>query len=89
MASKLIMAHMCKEPFEPPLWAIFGMALGAANSRLRLLDPLTVTLVLDAVVLTGYLHYVLSAINQICDFLGINCLTLKRPAEAQPAVKSD
>lgn len=30
-ASQLIMAHMCKEPFEPPLWAIGCLALAAAN----------------------------------------------------------
>lgn len=85
-ASRLIMAHMCKEPFEPPMWAILGMAAVAANSRLRIVDPLALTVAFDVVALIGYLHYVLSVINQICGFLGINCLTIKRPgASAGPA----
>lgn len=81
-ASSLIMAHMCKEPFIPPLWAIMGLALGAVNSRLRWLDPLGLTLALDVVVFAGYLHYVFSVINQICDFLGIRCLSLQRPGSS-------
>jgi len=91
-ASQLIMAHMCKEPFIPPLWAIGSMAAAAANSRLHVYDPLTVTLVLDAIMLVGYLHYVLSVINQICGFLGIRCLSLQRPepaAAGAAAVKAD
>lgn len=32
-------------------------------------------------VLAGYLHYVVSVIHQICDFLGINCLTIAEPAK--------
>jgi ethanolaminephosphotransferase len=79
-ASRLIMAHMCKEPFEPPMWAILAMAAGAANSRLRVVDPLALTLALDAVVLAAYLHYVLSVIGEICAFLGIRCLSLAKPA---------
>ena len=87
MASQLIMAHMCKEPFKPPLWAIFGMAAAAANSRWRRVDPLLLTSALDVVFLLGYLHYVVSVINQICGFLGINCLTLKRPAQPAAALQ--
>jgi hypothetical protein len=81
-ASRLIMAHMCKEPFTPPMALIGLMAFGAANSRLRLLDPLAVTLALDAIALLAYLHYVLSVISQICGFLGIRCLSLARPQGA-------
>lgn len=84
-ASQLIMAHMCKEPFQPSLWAIFGMAAAAANSRLRFVDPLRLTVALDVVMLFGYLHYVISVINQICGFLGIHCLTLKRQAHEAAA----
>ncbi|KAI8470281.1 MAG: CDP-Ethanolamine:DAG ethanolamine phosphotransferase [Monoraphidium minutum] len=79
-ASQLIMAHMCKEPFEPPLWAVGGMALAAANSRLRIVDPLALTAGLAVVALFGYLHYVISVINEICGFLGIRCLSLQKPA---------
>ena len=84
-ASSLIMAHMCKEPFQPPLWAIMALALGAVNSQLRVFDPLPFTAALGAVVFIGYIHYVLSVINQICDFLGIRCLSLQRPAGAAAA----
>jgi ethanolaminephosphotransferase len=89
-ASQLIMAHMCKEPFQPPLWAIMGMALVAANGRLRLYDPLTVTAAWNVVVLAGYLHYVLSVISQICYFLGIRCLSLKKAGgDAAAAAKAE
>ncbi|GBF87918.1 CDP-Ethanolamine:DAG ethanolamine phosphotransferase [Raphidocelis subcapitata] len=89
MASRLIMAHMCKEPFAPPLLMIAGMAVGAANSRLRLASPLALTVALDAVALLAYLHYVLSVINEICAFLGIRCLSLQRPAAAAGAAAED
>jgi ethanolaminephosphotransferase len=88
MASRLIMAHMCKEPFSPPLLLIAGLAVGAANSRLRLASPLAVTVTLGVVALLAYLHYVLSVINEICSFLGIRCLSLQRPAAAAGAAAS-
>ncbi len=81
VASQLIMAHMCKEPFEPAMWAIGQMALGAVNRRLHVVDPLALTAGLTALVLLGYLHYVLVVIGQICDFLDINCLTIKKKKE--------
>lgn len=83
-ASQLIMAHMCKEPFVPPMWAIAGLAFAAANSRMEWVDPLAATLAFGGVALLAYLHYVLSVIGEICDFLGIRCLTLERrpPREA-------
>lgn len=82
MASQLIMAHMCKEPFQAPLWAIVCLALGNLNKVLGLYDPLTVTLALDAALLAGYLHYVLVVIGQICEHLDIYCLTIKRKPAA-------
>ena len=77
-ASMLIMAHMCKEPFAPPMWAVAGMAFAAANSRMRWVDPLTATVAFAAVTLAAYLHYVISVIREICAALDIYCLTLKR-----------
>lgn len=79
-ASQLIMAHMSKEPFEAPLWAILVLALGVLNKVLHVFDPLPFTLVLDAVLLFGYLHYVLVVIQQICEHLDIYCLTNKQKA---------
>lgn len=78
MASQLIMAHMCKEPFQPPLWAITTMALAVVNSVLRIYDPFVVTVSVVGVLLFGYLHYVLCVIHEICDHLDIYCLTIKR-----------
>lgn len=80
VASQLIMAHMSKEPFEPSLWAIGAMAAGAINSRLRLVDPLLLTASLDLVVLIGMMHYVFTVINQVCEYLDIYCLTIKKRA---------
>lgn len=79
-ASQLIMAHMCKEPFQPPMWAMLLMAVGILNNLLRVVDPLKLTLGLDALLLAGYLHYVVVVINQICEHLDINCLTIKPKA---------
>lgn len=78
-ASQLIMAHMSKEPFRPPIWAIFLMAVAAINAQLKLMDPLLFTLGLFAIVFVGYLHYVFVVIGQICEYLDINCLTIKHP----------
>lgn len=77
-ASQLIMAHMAKEPFEPSLWAISCLAIGAVNSRLRLVDPYYASVFLVAVIVGGYLHYVTSVIAEICAFLNIRCLSIKR-----------
>lgn len=33
---------------------------------------------LPAVVVAGYLHYVISMINEICAFLKIPCLTVRK-----------
>jgi len=76
-ASQLIMAHMCKEPFQAPLWALLTMTVGVLNKVLKVYDPLMVTLAVDGVILFGYLHYVVVVINQICHHLDINCLTIK------------
>ena len=40
------------------------------------------------IILAGYLHYVVSVINQICAFLGINCLTIPVPSEEVPLQKA-
>lgn len=84
-ASQLIMAHMCKEPFHPPYWALGLVALGIGNKVMGQVDPLQATLVVDVVLLAGYLHYVVVVINQICEHLDINCLTIKAKAVRQAA----
>lgn len=37
------------------------------------------------IVLAGYLHYVVAVIDQICVFLGINCLTIPDRSKASKA----
>jgi ethanolaminephosphotransferase len=82
-ASQLIVAHMCKEPFDAPLWAMTLMALAIINKVMRIVDPLRFTLGVDVLLLVGYLHYVVVVINQICAHLGIYCLTIKPKAAAE------
>lgn len=84
-ASQLIMAHMCKEPFDAPVWVLLLMAAGILNKVLGLYDPLQVTIGIDVLLLAGYLHYVVVVINQICEHLDINCLTIKPKAAVQAA----
>jgi ethanolaminephosphotransferase len=89
-ASQLIVAHMAKEPFEPPAWALGVLAAGAANSRLRLVDGRLAAAALAAVAIAGYAHYVVSVVAQICDYLQIRCFSIAgppRPASGLAAKK--
>ena len=76
-ATRLIMAHMAKEPFEVAIWPLALLAMQAVNLRLNLLDTATVGYVVNMLVVAGYLHYVVSVINEVCEFLDINALTIK------------
>lgn len=81
-ATRLIMAHMSKEPFEVAGWALVAIALQIANQYVLWLDPVLVSYSVCAVVIVGYLHYVVCVINEICAFLQIPCLSVKKmPAE--------
>lgn len=86
-ATKLIMDHMAKEPFEVVWWPLALLSAGglhSAASRLRgpgappLLgvSPDAVVAFNLAVISAGYLHYVTSVIWETCAFLGIRCLTI-------------
>ena len=76
-ASKLIMDHMAKEPFELAWWPILALVLLLANARVHAVDSVLATWAFAGVAVAGYLHYVISVINEICGFLGISCLTIK------------
>lgn len=76
-ATKLIMDHMCKEPFEILWWPIVALVLLLANSRAQLLDSAITSWGFAAVMIVGYLYYITAVINEICGFLGIRCLTIK------------
>jgi hypothetical protein len=77
-ATKLIMDHMAKEPFELLGWPLALVALNIAGRRAALpwLDGYAWGLA--ATMLAGYLHYITSAIGDICAFLRIACLTIKQ-----------
>jgi ethanolaminephosphotransferase len=75
-ATRLIMCHMCKEPFEIFWWPITLLVACVANTYLQVLDPALVAWAAVGIALAGYLHYVFSVIDQICGFLGISCLTI-------------
>lgn len=80
-ATRLIMAHMAKEPFEVAIWPLAAMALQLGNAWSQSLDPTLLAYAVNAVVVGGYLHYVVVMINEICGFLGIPCLTVHKVAE--------
>jgi ethanolaminephosphotransferase len=76
-ASKLIMDHMAKEPFELAWWPILALVLLLANARMHAVDSFLAAWAFAGVAVAGYLHYVICVISEICGFLGISCLTIK------------
>ena len=83
-ATKLIMDHMAKEPFEVVWWPLVSLSAGAlhsAASRRRGIpvfgvSPDAIVYFNLAVISLGYLHYVTGVISETCSFLGIRCLTI-------------
>ena len=86
-ATKLIMDHMAKEPFEPLGWPLALLVLNIACRRADIPWLAAYVWGLAATMLAGYLHYITSVIGEICAFLGIACLTIK-PAPTAPAKKA-
>lgn len=76
-ATRLIMAHMSKEPFRIAIWPIALMLVQIINEPLHFVQPLFLAYMINMVVVVGYLHYVISIISEICGFLGIRALTIK------------
>lgn len=78
-ATRLIMAHMSKEPYTIALWPVVGQAVQAANLGVyRFADPVVVGWIVNIAVIVGYLHYVTNIISEVCEFLDINALTIKK-----------
>lgn len=77
-ATRLIVAHMAKEPFTVAVWPLVVMAAQIANTSFLVFEPVTFAYGVCAVTLVGYLHYVVSIIRQISQYLGIRALTIKR-----------
>nr|BAU37047.1 ethanolaminephosphotransferase [Chlamydomonas sphaeroides] len=76
VATQLIMDHMSKEPFRPPLVPLAVLAAATANSFLQLADGRLVAFGGSAIMLVYYGIYVTSIVNQVCAFLGIHCLSI-------------
>ncbi|KXZ42693.1 hypothetical protein GPECTOR_124g493 [Gonium pectorale] len=75
-ATQLIMDHMCKEPFKPPLVPLGLLGAAAANSLAGLVDGRLMAAGCVALMGPYYLWYVTTIVGQICAFLGIKCLTI-------------
>jgi hypothetical protein len=87
-ATRLVMAHMAKEPYSIAAWPMVALALQATAPWLvpaTGADPMLLSWSLNLVVTAGYLHYVVSVVRQVAAFLGIYALTIKR---AMPAAKA-
>ena len=87
-ATKLIMDHMAKEPFEPLGWPLALLSLNVACRRAGTPWLAGYMWGLAVIMLAGYLHYITSVIGEICAFLGIACLTIK-PAPTGAAKKAE
>ncbi|KAL6785264.1 EPT1 [Auxenochlorella protothecoides x Auxenochlorella symbiontica] len=87
--TRLIMAHMAKEPFRVAGWPLAAMGLQVANGLLPgagpLLRPAPLAAAVAAVVVAGYIHYVVSVIREVCAYLGIRALTITPKLEAGKA----
>lgn len=76
-ATRLIMAHMAKEPFYIAAWPLVLMGIEIANYYARFADPILLAYTVNIVVVAGYLHYVIGIIGEICGYLKIKALTIK------------
>ena len=94
MTTKIILAHLTRQPF--PMWTImlFPLIGGAILGNLPRIGLPAVTAPVELWYLRGYFvfalvvyfRWALLVINSICDYLGINCLTITpKPAPNQTA----
>ena len=74
--SKLIMSHMAKEPFQISVWPLVCLSVTLVNSFLQMVPAQPLAWLVCAITLAGYLHYVVSSVNEICAYLNIKCLTI-------------
>ncbi len=76
-ATKLIMAHMSKEPFQIAILPNILIMLQILNYFVEALEPTSLAYAVLAGTSVGYLQYILAAISEICAFLNISALTIK------------
>lgn len=77
VATQLIMDHMCKEPFQPPLLAGVVLLVASVNSVVEVIDTRVVAAGSAVLLLGYYLWYVTTIVNQVCAYLGIMCYTIQ------------
>jgi ethanolaminephosphotransferase len=95
MTTKIILAHLTKQPFPACTVLVTPLAGGAVLANLPRLGLPAVSTNLELWYLraylvfafTGYMHWALFVINRITTFLGINCLTIKKRIPYQFPVK--
>jgi ethanolaminephosphotransferase len=78
IATQLIMDHMAKEPFIPAIAPYIGLFVGVLNWVLGVVEAQYLTYGIAGLTIVMYLHYVVNVIMQVCDFLGIRCLTIEK-----------
>ena len=75
-ASKLIMDHMAKEPFEIFWMPILALVMLLGFNRAAVVSSEIAAGSFAALMTAYYLYYVTTTISEICAFLGIRCLTI-------------
>ncbi|KAI9734198.1 MAG: hypothetical protein M1834_002298 [Cirrosporium novae-zelandiae] len=93
MTTKIILAHLTRQPF--PYWTVMLAPLigGAALGNLPLLGLPPVNATVELWYMYAYLVFAIIVyfrwaflvINSICDYLGINCLTIPEPSRPRSA----
>lgn len=76
-ATRMIMAHMSKEPFQISIWSNILIASQVLNYFTDLVDPVRLSYVVFVWIFVGYSHYIISIISEICAFLDISALKIK------------
>ncbi|KAG2485052.1 hypothetical protein HYH03_016150 [Edaphochlamys debaryana] len=76
VATQLIMDHMCKEPFQPPLVPLGVLIAAMVNSLAQAVDGRALAFALAGFMLVYYSIYATTVISQVTTYLGIRCLTI-------------
>lgn len=81
-ATRMIMAHMSKEPFQITTWSNVLILIQVLNYWTGSMDPVKLAYFVFVSVAVGYLHYISSIVSEICAFLGISALKIKPVKES-------
>lgn len=76
-ATRLILAHMAKVPFQIAVWPNVLVSFQVINHALKLHDPVPLAYAVLLCVLVGYIVYITRVIGEICSYLGIKALTIE------------